>query len=183
MPDGKLENILSRLKANDQDALKVLFDAYYLPVCHSIHRIIREKQTVEDLAQDVFIKIWQKRQKINVRSSFKAYLQRMGVNEALSHVRKLKNKEKEEITTVIWKGLASPSVEENYLKNELEFKIKAAITSLPPNCRMVFQLSRYEGLSYKEISKKMEISVKTVENQIGKSLRLLRKCINDYLKA
>jgi len=182
MSDGKLENILTRLKANDQGALKALFDAYYLPVCHSIHRIIREKQTVEDLAQEVFIKVWQKRQKINVTSSLKAYLQRMGVNEAISHLRKLKNKEKEEITTVIWKGLASPSVEENYLKNELELKIKTAIRNLPPKCRVVFQLSRYEGLSYKEIAKKMEISVKTVDNQIGKSLLILRKHVNGYLK-
>jgi len=183
MSDGKLENILTRLKANDQDALKVLFDTYYLPVCHSIHRIIREKQTVEDLAQEVFIKVWQKRQQINVTSSLKAYLQRMGVNEAISHLRKLKNKEKEEITEFNMQGMVSPTAEDTYLDNELENKIKAAINTLPPKCRMVFQLSRYEELSYKEIAEKMEISVKTVENQMGKALRVLRAQMKGYLKA
>jgi len=182
MSNENLKNILTRLKANDQTALKELFDVYYLSVCHCIHRIIREKQTVEDLAQNVFIKVWQKRQQINITYSFKAYLQRMGINEALGYLRKLKNKEKEEITTVIMKGLVSPSVEETYLKNELELKIEKAIKNLPPKCRMVFQLSRYEGLSYKEIAEKMEISVKTVENQIGKSLCVLRKQMEMYLK-
>jgi len=182
MSDENLKNILTRLKANDQTALKEVFDAYYLSVCHSIHRFIREKQTVEDLAQEVFIKVWRKRQQINVTSSFKAYLQRMGVNAAFSHLRKLKNKEKQEITAGHMQGLLSPSAEENYLENELEIKIKAAVRSLPPKCRMVFQLSRNEGFSYKEIAQKMGISVKTVDNQIGKSLRILRKHLNSYLE-
>ena len=183
MPDEKLENILTRLKANDKDALKALFDAYYLPVCQSIHRIIREKQTVEDLAQDVFLKVWQKRAQLQVNSSLKAYLCRMGINEAISFLRKHKNKEKEEITEFNTPNLLAQNVEQSYLQNELESKIKEAINSLPPKCRMVFQLSRYEELSYKEIAEKMEISVKTVENQMGKALRVLRERMKGYLKS
>ena len=80
-------------------------------------------------------------------------------------------------------GLVSPTAEDTYLDNELEDKIKTAINTLPPKCRMVFQLSRYEELSYKEIAEKMEISVKTVENQMGKALRVLRAQMKGYLKA
>lgn len=176
----ELDDILTRLRANDKSILKELFQTYYTSVCSTIHRFIRDRNLVEDLAQEVFLRFWEKRQKINITSSVKAYLHRMAVNEALAHLRKNKRYSEEEFTPDISSG-EEAGAEEQYLYAELEGSIKAAIDSLPPKCRAVFQLSRYEELTYKEIAEKMDISVKTVENQMGKALKVLRQKLKSYL--
>ena len=145
-----------------------------------MHRFIRDRATVEDLAQNVLIRFWEKRHQINITSSLKAYLHRMAVNEALGYIRKHKKVIEEEFTATTPIG-STDSVEDEFLHTELEGKITTAINSLPPKCRAIFQLSRFEDLTYKEIAKKLGISVKTVENQMGKALRVLREKMKDYL--
>ena len=104
----------------------------------------------------------------------------MAINEAISFLRRQKHFETEDTIDHAYGG--SPHTgEDQVLQTELEENVTAAINSLPPKCRAVFQLSRYEGLSYKEIAAKMEISVKTVENQMGKALRVLREKLKGYL--
>ncbi len=180
MADEKQENILKRLKENDRTALKELFQMHYLPVCQTISRLIRDKATVEDLAQEVFLRFWNKRQKINITSSLSAYLKRMATNEALGYLRSKKNFESEE-AILNNEGSSSQNVEMQYLNMELGDHIKAAINELPPKCRAVFVLSRFEELTYQEIADRMEISIKTVENQMGRALRLLRTKLKTYL--
>lgn len=179
MQEVSQEAILSRLKADDKTALKELFQAYYTYVCSNIFRIIKDRNTVEDLAQEVFLRFWQKRQQIQVNSSLKAYLRRMAINEALGYLRKQKIFE-EEINQETMGG-TTPGGEKQYLHSELEDQLREAIDQLPPRCRTVFQLSRFEELSYKEIAQQMDISVKTVENQMGKALKFLRKELKNYL--
>jgi RNA polymerase sigma-70 factor (ECF subfamily) len=103
----------------------------------------------------------------------------MAINEALGHLRKNKVYI-EELDPQTNKELA-PDVEKQLLHSELENEIRAAIDNLPPRCRTVFQLSRFEELTYQEIADKMEISIKTVENQMGKALRVLREQLQQYL--
>lgn len=146
-----------------------------------MYRIVRDQATVEDLAQNVFIRFWEKRHQINITSSVGAYLNRMGVNEALAYLRKNKRYSIEELTPQTRSGDTVDSSEQTYLHTELQEQIKTAIETLPPRCRLVFQLSRYEELTYKEIAEKLEISVKTVENQMGKALRVLREELKGYL--
>lgn len=168
-----------RLKADDKSALKTLFQAYYAYVCSNIFRIVKDRVLVEDLAQEVFLRFWQKRHQIEVNSSLKAYLRRMAINEGLAYLRKQKVF-KEEIDQDTMAGV-TPGGEKQYLQVELEDHIRLAIDRLPPRCRTVFQLSRFEELPYKEIAKHMDISVKTVENQMGKALKFLRKELKNYL--
>lgn len=180
MANVELVDILSRLRANDQSVLKELFQAHYPSVCKTIHRFIIDKNLVEDLAQEVFIRFWRKRQDLNITSSVPAYLRRMAINEALGHLRKQKYYE-EEITPNTMGGSAE-SGEEQFLYAELEGSIKDAIDALPPRCRSVFQLSRFEDHTYQEIADKMGISIKTVENQMSKALRILREQLSGYLQ-
>lgn len=180
MPPLELKHILNRLKANDRGALKDIFQKEYPSVCKTIHRFIRDKSLVEDLAQEVFLRLWDKRHTINITSSLSAYIRRMAINEALGYLRKNKKFEEEEISPDLSLGQGA-SAEEHYLYNELEGNIMEAINSLPPKCRTVFQLSRFEELTYQEIADKMEISIKTVENQMGKALRVLRAKLQNYL--
>ncbi len=173
------DDILTRLKSDDKAALKELFQAYYPYVCSSIYRIVKDQNTVEDLAQEVFLRFWQKRHQIQISSSVKAYLRRMAINEGLGYLRKKKVFE-EEINNETMGG-TTQGAEDTYLNIELEDHIRLAVDKLPPKCRTVFQLSRFEELSYKEIAAQMDISVKTVENQMGKALKFLRSELKNYL--
>ena len=180
MSTQRAENILTRLKSDDRAALKDLFQEHYPLVCQAIHRFIRDHATTEDLAQEVFLRFWEKRHSIEVTSSLPAYLRRMAINEALGYLRRSKRYEEDEFTPENEAGTHA-SAEETYLHSELQESVTAAINTLPPKCRTVFQLSRYEELTYREIADQMGISVKTVENQMGKALKILRERLQGYL--
>jgi RNA polymerase sigma-70 factor (ECF subfamily) len=179
MAELDLADTINRLRKDDKNVLHELFELYYQPVCSAIFRYIKDKALVEDMAQNVFIRFWEKRHTIEVNSSFSAYLRRMAINEALAHLRKQKHYEEEfnpNMVTEVDRG-----VEQQYLHSELQQNVTDAINTLPPKCKIVFQLSRHEGLTYREIAERMEISVKTVENQMGKALRILREELKGYL--
>lgn len=180
MPGEQAEDILNRLQLDDRSALKELFEAYYPMVCQAIRRLVQDMATCEDLAQEVFLRFWQKRHRITVDSNLPAYIRRMAVNEALAYHRRNKRFQDEEFTPGIEHD-TDPGAEEQYLHGELKSSITAAIDTLPPKCRMVFKLSRFEEMTYKEIADKMDISVKTVENQMSKALKVLRKRLHSYL--
>jgi len=174
------QDILARLQQGDKAALQELFVTYYPYVCNSMLRLVKDRTLVEDLAQEVFLRFWQKRDRITINSSLKAYLGRMAVNEALAHLRSRKHFT-DEVDEERQSLGADRSVEEEFLHGELADHIAAAIDRLPPKCRLVFTLSRYEAMSYKDIASHLGISIKTVENQMGKALRVLREDLRPYL--
>lgn len=176
IPDDKL---LERLQAKDPLVLKDIFYKYYSTIYRVTYRFVSNEATAEDLAQDVFMKFWEKQEQLNIKESLGGYLRRMAVNEALGYLRKNKKIEIEEIDSRTMQG-AAQSGEDLYLGGELEEVLNKAIESLPPKCKTVFLLSRYEQLTYREISERLDISIKTVENQMGKALRVLRKWLANY---
>ena len=180
MSKENLAEILNQLRSDDQSVLKSLFQEHYKSVCRSIYRLVKDKAAVEDIAQDVFIKFWEKRHKLNITSSVAAYLHRMGTNEAISYLRRKKHFESEDVIEYSVPNQLY-TAEDEMLQSELQQNITTAINSLPPKCRAIFQLSRFEELSNKEIAAKLDISVKTVENQMGKALRVLRGKLRGYL--
>ncbi len=181
MENESPEYLVTRLRADDRAVLQQIFNQNYLMVCRTIRRFIQDGSLVEDLAQNVFIRFWNKRHKINITASVPAYLNRMAINEAIGHLRKGKHWQQEEFTPQTPIEGAFCSGEDSILHAELQEQVTAAIDTLPPKCRTVFQLSRFEELTYKQIAERMDISVKTVENQMGKALRVLREELKDYL--
>jgi RNA polymerase sigma-70 factor (ECF subfamily) len=173
-------DLTTRLKTDDKTVLKELFDAHYPSVCAAINRFTATRSVTEDLAQQVFIRFWEKRHQITVTISPGAYLHRMAVNEALAWLRSKKNRQPEEITPAT-PFVPQAGVEDGYLHEELQQQILEAVETLPPRCRAVFQLSRFEEMTYQEIAAGMGISVKTVEHQMGKALRVLRERLQFYL--
>lgn len=172
--------ILLRLQSDDKAYMKEVFHNHYSMVCKTIYRFVNDQSLSEDLAQEVFIRLWQKRHQLNINQSFAAYIRRMAINEALGHIRKNKKVHIDELNPGQHDGVEE-GIEEKYLYGELKGRIKAAIDELPPRCRAVFQLSRFEELTYKEIAEKLDISIKTVENQMGKALKILREKLKGYL--
>jgi len=180
MSNTEEQDLLRRLKANERQALQQLFEQHYPMVCQSVFRFVSDQGTAEDLAQEVFLRFWEKRHSIEITSSLPAYLRRMAINEGLGYLRKAKRWEQDEFEPSQRNG-SDYSTEEQYLYGELKDNITQAINTLPPKCRTVFQLSRFEELTYQEIADQMGISIKTVENQMGKALKVLRKRLQQYL--
>lgn len=174
--EEKTNNILARLQADDRTALQEIFQLHYAPVCTVMRRIIPDIPTVEDLAQEVFLRFWQKRHQIQINTSLSAYLHRMAINEALGYLRR--QRYFEEVSPGAESG---DDASERVIHQELQNNIRQAVDRLPPKCRAVFCLSRFEERSYLEIAQEMGISVKTVENQMTKALKFLRQELRDYL--
>lgn len=125
-----------------------------------------------------------KKSSLQIDISPEAYLKRAVVHAAIDHFRKEKRQPTasiESLATELGESISTQNSEKELLTQELDSKIQAAIHTLPPQCRAIFVLNRFEQLSYKEIAEQMQISVKTVENQIGKALKVLRLHLADYL--
>lgn len=172
--------LLQSLQQNDRSALKVLFDTYYTELCKTAYRLLKDPDQVEDTVQQVFIRFWEKRGQLKIESSLQAYLHRMTINESIAYLRKQKRRAEQELPQN--QGDLAPDVETTFLTSELQEHILKAIAQLPPACQAIFRLSRMEGLSYKEIAAKQQLSIKTVENQMGKALRILRVELSNYLQ-
>ena len=175
------DQILTLLKSGDTKGIDILFEQYFNTLCLRAIRVVKQKEIAEDLVQELFLEIWNKRDTINIKSSFRSYLSRSIVNRSLNWIRA--NKQIfEDAETGLYNKSDDFNIAEELQKQELEKYIHSCIDELPEKCRLVFILSRFEELSYKEISAKLEISVKTVENQISKALKLLRIRMETYNK-
>ncbi len=180
MKDTRHQDWLGQLRTGDRTALRAIFDQQYEPVCQAIFRFVQDPGLTEDLAQEVFVRFWEKREQINIDSNLSAYLRRMAVNEALAYLRKKTRFRADELPIHLPGKHAAPA-DEQLATQELSVRITAAISGLPPRCRAIFQLSRFEDKTYQEIADQLEISIKTVENQMGKALKILREKLGDYL--
>lgn len=174
------ERLLAEIKKNKTEALKVVFDSFYPLVFHTTLRIVEDQALADDLAQEVFIKFWDKRQDLDIRFNLPAYLRKMAINQALAYLRSKKVRFSDELP-VDKAAPASEKPDHLVLEQELSHLMEQAIDSLPERCKLVFRLSRFDGLSYQEIADAMEISIKTVENQMGKALKILREKLLPHL--
>lgn len=142
--------------------------------------MIADKQIAEDLGQEVFMDLWNKRKQLMIKTSLGAYLSKAISNKTLNHLRDNKIKLAPE-DKILQMPSVGGSVQQSMESDELQIKIKAAIATLPERCRMVFVLSRYQQLTYSEIAENLDISVKTVENQISKALKILKEKLGPYV--
>ncbi|MEZ4955839.1 MAG: RNA polymerase sigma-70 factor [Saprospiraceae bacterium] len=170
IPDQKL---IELLKANDERAISLIFKEHYPFLCQVIIRVVKDPIVAEDLAQDVFHDLWKRRENLEISTSIKAYLRRAGVNKTLNYIRDKKVKWDDEDKLPMVASTDTTAIQHLEGK-ELEELINLTIDSLPDRCRLVFTLSRFEDLSYQEIATSLDISVKTVENQMSKALKVLR---------
>lgn len=173
--------ILELLSADDEAGLDLLFDEYYVFLCNVVFRVLNDAVYAEDIVQEMFTDIWHKRHDINIQTSLRAYLRRAVVNRSLNHIRKQRMKFDETEEAIVSIEASDVSGQEGMERDELEKRIFDCIENLPPKCKLIFGMSRFENMSYQEIADSLDISIKTVENQISKALKLLRATVQHYM--
>ncbi len=167
--DVDVEAVFERL-------FKTQFKALHAYACSILH----DEMVAEEMVQNVFFKMWEKRAEINIRESQNAYLYKSVYYECLNYIKHTKVRSAYKTETVRTSSELQNASERTSFK-ELEAKLDAALRDLPEQCRTIFQMSRFEELKYREIADKLDISVKTVENQMGKALKILRGKLADFL--
>ncbi|HEY8401819.1 MAG TPA: RNA polymerase sigma-70 factor [Cytophagaceae bacterium] len=158
------------------------FKTFYASLCRTVYKLVRDKDASEDIVQEVFIAIWKNKESLKINTSLKAYLFRASVNSSFNYLQKSKRLASMEEPGVLVDPPAVNSVEETVAFKDLEALINKNIDRLPAACRSIFILSRYEQMSYKEIAETLQISVKTVENQMSKALKVLRENLHEHVK-
>ncbi|MCS5490623.1 RNA polymerase sigma-70 factor [Algoriphagus limi] len=175
------QEIFNSIKLGDEKVLEMLFHEYYQPLCQYAFSILNDREEAEEVVQNSFVRIWEKRKDISIQTSAKAYLYRVVRNSCLNEIKHQKVK----IQHQEWSKMDSDRLElasdTMAIRGELEQKIKEAMQKLPEQCRLIFSLSRFEELKYKEIADQLNISIKTVENQMGKALKIMREELKEYL--
>lgn len=172
---------LNNIQAFTIKEYEELFMIHYKALTLTAYRLLNNTKAAEDIVQDVFCILWEKKEQLQITTSLKSYLFRMVINQSLNYLKK--NKAQHNRETLYSTYLNN---EEDTITNEINFKetgkrIEQAINSLPPACRLVFVLSRYEQFSYKQIANELNISVKAVENHMMKALKLLRSVLSWFL--
>lgn len=158
--------------------IELIFKQYYDVMCQTAYRILKEKSLAEDIVQEVFFELFKKRDKVKIQS-LSGYLKRSVYNRSLNKIKSNKNLvDSDELNIELSDKSISSQQDLEY--KELENYLNEVIDKLPEKCRLVFILNRFEELSYKEVAEKLEISVKTVENQMSKALRILRQEMVQY---
>jgi RNA polymerase sigma-70 factor (ECF subfamily) len=135
--------------------------------------MLKKEAAAEDVVQEVFIKLWDKRDTLDGVNNIKSYLFQATKNSSLNWLKSKKN-QNESINDVNFTHGSSNNIEEQIEFEETQNKITQALSLLPTKCKAVFLLSRNEDKTYKEIAEGLNISVKTVENHMGKALKILR---------
>ena len=169
-----------RIRAGDEGAFDSVFRAHYPQLVRMAESVVRERALAEEIAQEVMLELWRRRESLEVEQTFRAYLIRSTRNRALNHIRHERIVAREAAFAAI-DPPTSPSAEDEVLGVELEKAVRDAVDGLPENCREVFQLSREQGLKYAEIAAVLEISIKTVEKRMGQALSELRQRLAPWL--
>lgn len=174
--------LLPSLIAGDEKMFEQVFKEHFKNLHGYACAIVKDEDTGEEMVQQVFYRIWKDRSVLNVQTTLKAYLYRAVHNECLNHLKHDKVKAGYQMHAVhVMKRAQGTSADSKIAYSELQKKLQRAMNELPEQCRTIFQLSRFEELKYKEIAYLLGLSVKTVENQMGKALKLLRLKLVDFL--
>jgi len=166
--------IVKKIIEGDERAFEIVFKKYYQRLCLYAARFVYSSESAEEVVQEVFVRFWERSDSLNPESSLAAYLYRSVYNTCLNQIKHEKVKENYKAYVLNYMSVESQNLQDSEEQQELLKLVGQAIEELPPRCSEIFKMSRYEGLKYQEIADHLGISLKTVEVQMGKALRVLR---------
>lgn len=170
------------IKSGDQTAFELLFNYYCQKLINFARRYVIDVQIAENIVQDIFVSIWNHRENLNPSKSIKSYLFTSIKNEALKELRHrdVQIRSQERLLDLHPKNV---DPEQELTADEINKEIYQAIDKLPEKCREIFMMNRFDELKYAEIAEVLNISVKTVETQMGRALKKLRERLKSVLPA
>lgn len=171
------QELLFLLRTGDKTAFTKIYDQYSKKLFLNIYSLVKIQEIAEEILQEIFVLIWEKRETIIINQSFKAYLFRIAENKVIDFFRKLKRdkilfERVKEISSAVY-----THVEESILSSESSSVFRKAIESLPPQRRQIFCMCKMEGKSYNEVSHLLGISTSTINDHIVKATRTVRECL------
>lgn len=178
----ELRAIQNRIADGDQRALKALYDHYSNKLLQLAYAIVRSKEVAEEVVEDVFIQVWRRRDRIGSVENFSFYLYVMAKNMSRSYLRKYSRKrhlDLEEVAQPYYRIDITP--EDLMITRETLMRINNAINELPSQCRLIFKLVKEDGLKYREVAELLQLTQKTVENQMGIALKKIHSTLAFYL--
>lgn len=172
----------------DETQFQELFSVYYIPLCMYAKKHGMQQAESEDIVQEIFVRLWQKRNELNISTSVQAYMYQSVHNECINFLKRkiVLNQNNSEFEIKLKRAELFYAISEEdgssaLLYHELEDKVKQAIRKLPEQCRQIFILSRIENLSVKEIASKLDLSTNTVQRQISIAIAKIRELLKPYL--
>ncbi|MBS2099941.1 RNA polymerase sigma-70 factor [Carboxylicivirga linearis] len=175
--------IIEGIQRGDEDAYKSLFLKYYAQLVVFARKVVVDDDLARELVQDVFVTFYEKRTELNIHTSLKAHMYQSVRNRCLNQVKHNKIRRDHHANIFVEKKEEEAFVEDKLQETELEQRIYSVVKSLPDQCRKIFEMSRFEGTSNQEIADQLNLSKRTVETQISKALKVLRKQLVHYLNA
>ena len=168
---------VERIRTGDPMAFEALFHAYHASLCSFAYRYLGARDLAEEMVQEVFLFVWERRESWDVRSSVRSYLFTAVRNAALSYLRHERVVARRDARVRILQDTVAPGADLEVVQAETVAAIQEAVARLPDRCRLVFTLHREQGLTYAEVAEVLGISPRTVEVQIGRALKSLRRCL------
>ncbi|PKK37149.1 RNA polymerase sigma-70 factor [Siphonobacter sp. SORGH_AS_0500] len=175
------QQFLEAIRTGNERTFELLFRQQYSPLCQYGFSFLKDWDDAEEVVQAMFLAFWEKRDSLVITTSLKSYLYRAVHNRCLNRIKHLSvQAEYQSYVQADGSDVYQSPVQE-LMASELDIQLQRAIERLPEQCRLIFMMSRFEELKYQEIADQLGLSIKTVENQIGKALRILRTELADYL--
>lgn len=170
--------LFEAIKNNNEKAFETLFHRYYGHLCVFASRILQDDISAEEIVQDFFVKLWEKRAVLNIETSVKNYFFRSVKNLCLNQIQHNKTKLRHKQSVLSDK--TQQALDDNFYEIDLADKIEESILALPKKRQIIFRLSREDGLKYREIAEKLNVSIKTVETQMSLAIKILRDKLKNY---
>lgn len=181
------QQLFDCLRNDDEAAFKVIYNEYYSKLYYFVLEFIPLKDTAENIVQDTFVTLWNKRNELKDNSNLTSYLFTVARNNALKKLRDKKYSQKlfsnaVDVSELNLNVEALSTIDTSlYAFMQIDQIIQETLTGLPPQCRKVFELSRFREMKNREIAEELNISIKTVEGHISKGIKTFKVALKDYL--
>lgn len=172
------QELLHRLAQGDEAALAAIYQQHWQGLFLSAYGVLKDRKQCEDIIQDIFLQLWLRRAELQVRETLKAYLSTAVRYQVFRHLRKAAEQRQAQLRLPA--EPAAQEAEQALFQKDIRQRIEAVVAVLPHKCRQIYRMSREDFLSHKEIAAQLQISPKTVENQLTIALRRLRHSLDGF---
>lgn len=175
--------LVEQVAEGSEMAFERFFRTYFKSLYAYAFTMLQDEIMAEEIVQQVFYKIWEKKEQFSIHTSVKAFLYKAVYNECLNYLKHQKHRDEHHdyLVHINRNRVSDDNAAMRVELNELQSGLQTALSELPEQCRTIFYMSRFDGLKYREIAERMGLSIKTIEAQMGKALKVLREKLVDFL--